>query len=99
MADFEKKDIKVDEFLRNLKISDEDKDILLMCLAVTISQTAFQTARSTTAACMGLSEADEEFNAFFNNNIAQIVNVDENSVYRDLKKLIMPNFKGDEKHE
>ena len=91
--------INVVDFLKGLKISDEDKDILLMCFAVTMSQIAYTTARSVTAACMGLSEEDEQFNTFFNNDIAQIVNVEENGIYADLKKLIMPQEKGDEEHE
>ena len=102
-----KKRIEVIDFIRDLNISDEDRETLVACFATTISMVAFETARSVTAACMGEDPNSEQFNAFFNNNIAQIISVEENQVFSELMRKVMPNYKatyssknkGDESHE
>lgn len=81
--------VNVIQFLKELQIDESDKYKLIACFAVAMASVAQEVSRDTTAACMGLSTDDPKFNAFYNNDIAPIVKIDDQSVYADLVKKIM----------
>ena len=88
------KDVKVEEFrvmefLKNLQIPIEDKKKLLLGIAAVMVDTSENTARLTTAACMGLSPDDEKFNAFYNSDIKPTLQVDIQSIYNQLSDKII----------
>lgn len=82
------KEINVTSFIKSLPLSVEDKKILLLCIATIQKVTGEVVAKLTTAACMGLSEDDPKFNAFFNNDISPIINLDIQELYNQLSELI-----------
>lgn len=81
--------INVSQFIRDLPLSVENKKMLLLCIASIQKETGETIARSTVAACMGLSEDDPKFNAFYNNDIAPIINLDVQKMYEQLVSLIV----------
>lgn len=82
------KEINVTDFLKSLPLSMEDKKTLLLCIAAIQKETSESTARLTTAACMGLLEDDPVFNAFFNKDIAPVINLDIQKLYNQLASLL-----------
>lgn len=81
--------LNVPKFIRELPLSNEQMHFLLMSIAKIMSTVAQDTAKEITAACMGLSTNDPKFNAFYGQDIAQLVNVDPQKIYEDLKILIL----------
>lgn len=90
------KEINVASFIKGLPLSLEDRKTLLLCIAAIQKETGESTARLTTAACMGLSEDDPMFNAFYNKDVAPIVSLDIQKLYNQLSSLL--SDEEEEKH-
>lgn len=72
------------EFIKNLPIELEDKKRLLLGISAIIVNTAEESCKSSVAACMGLSEDDPTFAAFYNKDIEPATKVDIQQIYNDL---------------
>lgn len=72
------------EFIKNLPIELEDKKRLLLGISAIIVNTAEESCKSSVAACMGLSEDDPTFVAFYNKDIVPATRVDIQQIYNDL---------------
>ena len=72
------------EFIKNLPIELEDKKRLLLGISAIIVNTAEGSCKSSVAACMGLSEDDPTFVAFYNKDIEPATRVDIQKIYNDL---------------
>ena len=72
------------EFIKNLPIELEDKKRLLLGISAIIVNTAEESCKSSVAACMGLSEDDPTFVAFYNKDIEPATRVDIQQIYNDL---------------
>lgn len=72
------------EFIKNLPIELEDKKRLLLGISAIIVNTAEESCKSSVAACMGLSEDDPTFVAFYNKDIESATRVDIQQIYNDL---------------
>lgn len=72
------------KFIKNLPIRLEDKKRLLLGISAIIVNTAEESCRSSVAACMGLSENDPSFAAFYTKDIEPATKVDIQQIYNDL---------------
>lgn len=72
------------DFIKNLPIKLEDRKRLLLGISAIIVNTAEESCKSAVAACMGLSENDPAFVAFYNNDIEPTTRVDIQQIYNDL---------------
>lgn len=72
------------DFIKNLPIKLEDRKRLLLGISAIIVNTAEESCKSAVAACMGLSENDPAFVAFYNNDIEPATRVDIQQTYNDL---------------
>lgn len=72
------------DFIKNLPIELEDKKRLLLGISAIIVNTAEKTCQTSVAACMGLSEDDPTFAAFYNKDIEPATRVDIQQIYNDL---------------
>ena len=93
------KEISVSKFLRDLPISSEDKNTLLLCIAAIQKETGEEAAKLTTAACMGMSPDDPLFNVFYNRDIAPIINLDVQKLYNQLRPLLYEEDEQNSKEE
>lgn len=80
--------INVSEFLKSLPLDKETKSKLLLCIATIIKQVHDDTAKLVLATSMGLSQDDPKFNAFFNNEIHPVIELDVQTIYNSLLSLL-----------
>lgn len=80
--------LNVLDFIRDLPLSDQQMQFLLMSIAKIMSTVAQDTGKMTTAACMGLSTDDPRFCIFYDKEIAPLLEVDPQKIYTDLQTLI-----------